>query len=47
VREILHPDWSADPARQIPGDIWRPGIAIEQGFARAVAWYRAEGWLAK
>lgn len=46
VREILHPDWSADPARQIPGAVWRPGIPIEEGFARAVAWYRAAGWLA-
>jgi hypothetical protein len=46
VREILHPDWSADPARTFPGDVWRPEIGIEEGFARAVEWYRRAGWLA-
>jgi len=45
VREILHPDWSADPALRIPGEVWRPAIDIEEGFSRAVAWYRAAGWL--
>lgn len=45
AREILHPDWSSDPARQMPPVLWRPEIGLEQGFARAVAWYRAAGWL--
>jgi nucleoside-diphosphate-sugar epimerase len=45
AREILHPDWSSDPARQVPPALWRPEVGLEQGFARAVAWYRAAGWL--
>lgn len=45
VREILHPDWSSAPERQLPTEIWRPAVPIDRGFAEAVAWYRSAGWL--
>lgn len=45
AREILHPDWSADPAFGIPPDIWQPGIRLAEGFSETIAWYRAKGWL--
>lgn len=47
VREILHEDWRADPARRPPARIWRPCIGLEAGFADTVAWYRAAGWLTR
>jgi hypothetical protein len=45
VREMLHADWSSHPSRQIHPDLWRPRIELSAGFAEAVAWYRAAGWL--
>jgi nucleoside-diphosphate-sugar epimerase len=45
AREILHSDWRSDPASQPPASLWRPEIGLDQGFAEAVAWYRAAGWL--
>ncbi len=45
AREILHRDWRSDPASQPPASQWRPEVTLEQGFAEAVAWYRAAGWL--
>ncbi len=45
AREILHADWGSAPGRQLPPEIWRPRVPIDAGFAEAVAWYRAAGWL--
>lgn len=45
VREILHPDWRSDPGSQPPASLWQPGKTLELGFAEAVEWYRAAGWL--
>src|SRR5260221_7241363 len=44
AREMLHPDWSIDPAEQAPG---APAarFSLEEGFHHTVAWYRANGWL--
>lgn len=46
LRELRHPDWSVAPGElaRVPG--WAPEFDLEAGFADAVAWYRAEGWLA-
>ncbi|MEM7710509.1 MAG: NAD-dependent epimerase/dehydratase family protein [Pseudomonadota bacterium] len=43
AREMLHPDWSVDPAHMPPAQIWRPQTGLAAGFARTVAWARAEG----
>ena len=47
AREILHADWSSDAAGQPPADLWQPQVTLEQGFADAVAWYRAQRWLTR
>lgn len=47
LREILHPDWSADPAHRPPPGFWQPRIDLEQGIAATIAWYRAAGWLSE
>jgi nucleoside-diphosphate-sugar epimerase len=46
AREILHSDWRSDAASQPDSNVWQPEVELEEGFADAVAWYRAAGWLA-
>jgi len=45
LRELRHVDWSAahDELAQPPG--WSARFDLPDGFADAVAWYRAAGWL--
>ena len=45
AREILHADWRSSLASQPPSSLWQPEISLGQGFAEAVAWYCAAGWL--
>jgi nucleoside-diphosphate-sugar epimerase len=45
AREILHADWRSSPASQPPSSLWQPEVDLDHGFAEAVAWYRAAGWL--
>jgi nucleoside-diphosphate-sugar epimerase len=45
AREILHRDWRSERSSQPPASLWLPEITLGQGFAEAVDWYRAEGWL--
>src|SRR5690606_20582001 len=45
LREISHLDWSVTPAEQANPRGWSARFDLERGFADAVAWYRAEGWL--
>lgn len=45
AREILHPDWSVSAAELLPRQIHTPRIALPEGFARTVEWYRKAGWL--
>ncbi|QIE57307.1 SDR family NAD(P)-dependent oxidoreductase [Pikeienuella piscinae] len=42
AREILHADWSGDPALAPPAAIWRPRIALADGLRDMAAWARAE-----
>ena len=44
VREMLHEDWSVDPAAMPPG-LGARARGIREGFAQTVAWYRQAGWL--
>lgn len=43
VREILHPDWSGDPANAPPLNIWRPKVPLDQGLRDMVSWARDAG----
>ncbi len=45
VRYFCHPDWTIDPARRPPADLWQPHIATSHGLQATVAWYREQGWL--
>lgn len=45
VGYLCHPDWTADPSRRPPADLWVPGIATTAGLAAAAAWYRGQGLL--
>ncbi|HKY89450.1 MAG TPA: NAD(P)-dependent oxidoreductase [Nevskiaceae bacterium] len=45
LREIRHPDWSVAPGELARAPGWSPAFSIDAGFADAVAWYRANGWL--
>lgn len=42
---MCHRDWTIDPARRPPPDLWTPRIATEAGLAATAAWYRDAGWL--
>jgi nucleoside-diphosphate-sugar epimerase len=41
VREILHTDWSGDPAMVMPTYQWHPTISLDQGLAHMADWARA------
>ncbi len=43
AREILHRDWSIDPARQLPGHLWLPSIDLDSGMRETVASWRGLG----
>jgi 2-alkyl-3-oxoalkanoate reductase len=43
AREMLHPDWSCNPADEPPGKRAAP-IDLMDGFARSLAWYRRHVW---
>ena len=46
ARYLAHPDWVAATGAGLPSGLWQPATGIAEGLARAVAWYRAQGWLA-
>lgn len=45
VAYMIHPDWSADPARCVPRALWTPRIDLATGLAETARWYRARGLL--
>lgn len=45
IRELYHPDWSADPAPFAARTGWAPQVDLPDGLQETVAWYRARGWL--
>lgn len=45
LREIRHPDWSVRDDERVRVPDWAPRFTLESGFADAVAWYRAAGWI--
>ena len=42
---MTHADWTADPAKRPPADLWTPAIPTARGLADTAAWYRAHGLL--
>ncbi|MBW6528308.1 NAD(P)H-binding protein [Sphingomonas sp. RHCKR7] len=45
VAYMLHPDWTADPAKAPPPELWRARIGAAAGLAATARWYRAQGLL--
>lgn len=45
VGYLCHPDWSADPDRRPPADLWAPLVDTPAGLAATARWYRANGLL--
>ncbi|PCG15049.1 MULTISPECIES: NAD-dependent epimerase/dehydratase family protein [Sphingomonas] len=45
VAYMLHPDWTAAPARRPPPALWTAQIPTAQGMADTALWYRAHGLL--
>jgi uncharacterized protein YbjT (DUF2867 family) len=42
---LAHPDWTADPARRPPPELWTPRIRLDKGLADTARWYRDHGLL--
>jgi nucleoside-diphosphate-sugar epimerase len=42
---FCHPDWTIDPAKRPPVELWKPRIETAAGLAKTAAWYRDHGWL--
>jgi nucleoside-diphosphate-sugar epimerase len=45
VAYMVHPDWTADPAKAPPSTLWRPQITAAEGLTETARWYRAHGLL--
>lgn len=45
AREFLHADWGSAADRQLPPDLWRPAIGLDEGFRETAGWYRDRNWL--
>ena len=45
VREFCHDDWVARENLLESSIAWQPSVGLEEGFAEAIAWYKAEGWM--
>jgi nucleoside-diphosphate-sugar epimerase len=45
LRELRHRDWTVNPREHARPAGWTPRFTLQQGFADAVRWYRAAGWL--
>jgi nucleoside-diphosphate-sugar epimerase len=43
VGYLCHPDWTADPARRPPPQLWTPTTPTAEGLAATARWYRANG----
>lgn len=45
VAYFCHPDWTIDPLKRPPPDLWQPRIDTPDGLAETARWYRAHGLL--
>ena len=40
ARELLHRDWSVEPARTIPARLWAPEISLARGMRETLQWWQ-------
>ena len=45
VGYLAHPDWTAQPDRRPPPNLWTPATDTRAGLAETARWYRANGLL--
>ena len=45
VSYFCHDDWTVDPAKRLPPEIWTPQIETRQGLKDTATWYRQNDWL--
>ncbi|MDH7971345.1 NAD(P)H-binding protein [Sphingomonas sp. AR_OL41] len=45
VDYFCHPDWTVDPTKRPPTQLWQPKIATPDGLAATAKWYRENGLL--
>lgn len=45
VSYFCHDDWTVDPAKHLPTQLWQPQIETEQGLKDTTTWYRQNDWL--
>jgi len=45
VAYFCHPDWTIDPLKRPPPDLWQPRIDTHDGLAETARWYRTRGLL--
>jgi hypothetical protein len=45
IAYFCHPDWTIDPLKRPPPDLWQPRIDTHDGLTETARWYRAHGLL--
>ena len=45
VAYFCHPDWTIDPLKRPPPDLWQPRIDTHDGLTETARWYRTRGLL--
>jgi nucleoside-diphosphate-sugar epimerase len=41
---LSHPNWTGDPAAQVPREIWEAQVETRSGLKATADWYREQGW---
>ncbi len=45
VSYFCHDDWSIDPKKRLPEQIWKPKVDTKKGLQKTGRWYRQNDWL--
>ncbi len=45
VNYFCHDDWTVNPIKRLPPEIWKPQIESRQGLKDTARWYRSNDWL--
>jgi len=45
VNYFCHDDWTIDPLKRLPAQLWKPEIETREGLKDTVAWYRQNDWM--
>ena len=45
VNYFCHDDWTIDPQKRLPEQLWEPRIETRQGLKDTASWYRQNDWM--